>query len=94
MLAVASHVKIGGAVYHGVSAVIEAIDGLAVVLTGHRDYFHGPGTNATEGQLRQPMRKPRGSEGRPHGGLGKIERAASMDARILFNVARAVCSGF
>lgn len=51
MLAVAPHVKIGGAVYQGASAVIEAIDGLAVVLTGHRDYFHGPGTSATKGQL-------------------------------------------
>jgi hypothetical protein len=49
---VASHVKIGGAVYQRVSAVIEAIDALAAVLTGHRDYFHGPGTSATEGQLR------------------------------------------
>jgi hypothetical protein len=50
MITVASHVKIGGAVYQGVSTVIEAIDGLAAVLTGDKDYFLGPGTSATAGQ--------------------------------------------
>jgi hypothetical protein len=49
MITVASTPKFGGAVCQVVSAVIEAIDGLAAVLTGQADYFHGPGTSATEG---------------------------------------------
>ncbi len=51
MIAVSSRVKIGGAVYAAAGATIEAIDRLAAVLTGERDYFAGPGTSATEGQL-------------------------------------------
>jgi hypothetical protein len=51
MIAVASHVKIGGAVYQAAGAVIVAIDRLATVLTGERDYFAGQGTGATQGEL-------------------------------------------
>jgi hypothetical protein len=51
MISVASRVKIGGAIYAAVGAVLEAIDGLAAALTGEKDYFHGPGTSATKGQL-------------------------------------------
>jgi hypothetical protein len=53
MITVSSCVKIGRAVYIAVGAVIEPNDRFATVLTGERDYFHGPGTAATESGKRQ-----------------------------------------
>jgi hypothetical protein len=50
MITVSSCVKMGRAVYIAVGPVIEPNDRFATVLTGKRDYFHGPGTAATEGQ--------------------------------------------
>jgi hypothetical protein len=43
-------VKPFGAIYHGLSMVIAAIDALAVLLTGERDYFTGLGSTASKGQ--------------------------------------------
>ena len=43
-------VKPFGAVYHGLSMVISAIDALAVLLTGERDYFAIMGTGAPDGE--------------------------------------------
>lgn len=57
MIAVQMHVKVRGAVYQAGDAVIGAIDALAAVLTGERNYFHGPGTSATEGQLKAAEEK-------------------------------------
>ncbi|WP_424032654.1 hypothetical protein [Methylocella sp.] len=67
MIAVASHVKVGGPVCQGVSAVVEAIDGLAAVLTGEKDYFHGAGTWPPKGKGRRMKTGWRGSAERSRG---------------------------
>jgi hypothetical protein len=64
MIAVFRHVKINGALYQGASDVIQAIDSLAMTLTGEREYFHAPGTSATEGQFRAVKVKGGAGEGR------------------------------
>jgi len=50
MVGVCGRVKPMGVVYHGAAMVMAAIDGFAVVLTGHRHYFHAGGSTINEGR--------------------------------------------
>jgi hypothetical protein len=75
MITVSSCVKMGRAVYIAVGPVIEPNDRFATVLTGERDYFHGPGTAATEGQ-RQTTEERRAGAGRH--AMGVMKRIKSL----------------
>jgi hypothetical protein len=35
-----ARMEVGGPLYYSASTVVAAIDGLALMLTGHRDHFH------------------------------------------------------
>jgi hypothetical protein len=50
-------VKPFGTVYQALNLIIVAIDGVAQGITGRRDYFHGQGSSATEGQLQALARE-------------------------------------
>jgi hypothetical protein len=50
-------VKPFGTVYEALRLITVAIDGAAHVITGRRDYFHGQGSSATEGQLQARARE-------------------------------------
>jgi hypothetical protein len=40
LIEASTKMKIGGPLYYSASSVIAAIDGLALLLSGERDYFH------------------------------------------------------
>ena len=46
-----------GATYEALQIVLAAIDALAMLLTGNRDYFHAPGSGATAGEAEREARK-------------------------------------
>ena len=46
-----------GATYEALQIVLAAIDALAMLLTGTRDYFHVPGSGATAGEAEREARK-------------------------------------
>jgi hypothetical protein len=65
-------VKPFGVVYHALSMVVVAIDGLATVLTGQRDYFWAAGGGgATEGQREAEGEKLARERGEDRDGMNR-----------------------